>query len=517
MANPDKQYLKIAIVFVVCASFFAGCGRKLDNADIVSAIRSKMKDAKLNDCYVHVESRNGTVTLTGTVPSASAGQEIDALARTAGGKARFADKMAVVMPVSGSPASTDATIEDSLEKAFSSHGLQGIEVTSKAGVVTLNGDVADLGQEARAERLARETDGVQKVIDQLQMRSAESSLPVKARPARTVLSLKATPSLITPGKTAVLSWTSHNAKSLDLEPGIGGVGPEGSRTVNPQASTTYTLTAVGQAGRATATAQVNVWNAVPPPTISASVNPVRIQKGQSARLTWASQDAGSVDIEPGIGRVVPSGSTTLAPAQTTQYTLTATGQGGTETATALVTVAAGAESLTIPAGTDIPVTMIDSINSGVNRVGQTFAASVTSAVVVGERVVIPQGANARVGVEEARRAGHFKGKSLLKVDLVSVTVNGVVHNVQTSSYKKQGAARGKNSAETIAGAGGIGALIGGILGGGKGAAIGGAIGGGAGTAKQAATHGQQASIPSETRLDFALRSPVTVKLPASNR
>jgi hypothetical protein len=57
----------------------------------------------------------------------------------------------------------------------------------------------------------------------------------------------------------------------------------------------------------------------------------------------------------------------------------------------------------------------------------------------------------------------------------------------------------------------LGALIGAIAGGGKGAAIGTAVGAGSGTAVQAITHGEQVNIPPETKLEFTLRAPLTVK------
>jgi outer membrane lipoprotein SlyB len=85
--------------------------------------------------------------------------------------------------------------------------------------------------------------------------------------------------------------------------------------------------------------------------------------------------------------------------------------------------------------------------------------------------------------------------------------------VQTEPVEKQGASRGKNTAEKIAGGATIGGVIGGILGRGKGAAIGAAIGGAAGVADQGLTHAKQVKIPSETRLEVTLRSPLTVELP----
>lgn len=168
------------------------------------------------------------------------------------------------------------------------------------------------------------------------------------------------------------------------------------------------------------------------------------------------------------------------------------------------------ERITIPAGTRVTVRMIDSIDSARNRAGEEFAASVDNPVVVGSRVVIPQGADAKIRLVEARSAGHMTGSSELQLELISVAVNGTPYNVTSGYYEAHGASRGKRTAETVGGGAGLGALIGAIAGRGKGAAIGAAAGAGAGTAVEAATRGQQVRVASETRLDFTLKTPVTV-------
>ena len=73
------------------------------------------------------------------------------------------------------------------------------------------------------------------------------------------------------------------------------------------------------------------------PTIQASAAPATIAAGQSSTLTWSSTDADGVTID-NIGTVAPSGSRSMSPAQTTNYTIKATGHGGTATATVTVTV-----------------------------------------------------------------------------------------------------------------------------------------------------------------------------------
>ncbi len=75
----------------------------------------------------------------------------------------------------------------------------------------------------------------------------------------------------------------------------------------------------------------------PSPTASIAVTPNSIQAGQSASLTWQTSNATDVSID-GIGAVQPNGSQSVAPTDSTTYHLTAKGSGGTQEATARLTV-----------------------------------------------------------------------------------------------------------------------------------------------------------------------------------
>jgi hypothetical protein len=167
-------------------------------------------------------------------------------------------------------------------------------------------------------------------------------------------------------------------------------------------------------------------------------------------------------------------------------------------------------TVTIPDGTVVSIRTIDSIDSTENSVGQRFRASLDAPIVVGDSVVVPRGLNVYLKLVDASSAGKFKGRSELTVSLDSFTYQNRTYQVASSDVQQKGASRGKRSAEVIGGGAVLGAIIGGIAGGGKGAAIGAAAGGGAGTAVQALTHGEKVKIPSETKLDFTLRDPVTV-------
>src|SRR5579871_2019885 len=89
-------------------------------------------------------------------------------------------------------------------------------------------------------------------------------------PAMPTVTLNASPSNITQGQTATLTWSSLNATELTLTPGIGAVNKEGAQQVSPNGSTTYTIKATGTGGSAEASARITVT--VPPPVPAHSEN-----------------------------------------------------------------------------------------------------------------------------------------------------------------------------------------------------------------------------------------------------
>jgi len=101
-----------------------------------------------------------------------------------------------------------------------------------------------------------------------------STPPTQAAPqpaAQPTVTLNASPTSVKSGDTVTLSWTSTAATDLDIEPGIGKVAPQGSTPANPTESTTYTITATGPGGTATASARVTVEAA--PVEAAPSANP----------------------------------------------------------------------------------------------------------------------------------------------------------------------------------------------------------------------------------------------------
>jgi hypothetical protein len=168
--------------------------------------------------------------------------------------------------------------------------------------------------------------------------------------------------------------------------------------------------------------------------------------------------------------------------------------------------------ITIPSGTAVTVQMIDSVDTSRNHPGDEFAASLATPIVVGDKVVVPQGADARVRLVEASSSGKFRGSSQLSLELVSVTVHGTPYSVQSSYYTQQGSSRGKRTAEAVGGGAVLGGLIGAIAGGRKGAAIGAGVGAGTGAGVEGLSKTQVLRVPSETKIDFTLKAPLTVTL-----
>ncbi len=170
------------------------------------------------------------------------------------------------------------------------------------------------------------------------------------------------------------------------------------------------------------------------------------------------------------------------------------------------------EAITIPAGTEIMVRMVDTVDSSKNNVGDQFQASLEDPLVVGDTVIAPKGADVYGRLEEVKAAGHIAGKSDLKLALTGIRINGNIQPIFTGDYDVSGKSRGKQTAKRAGGGAAVGAVIGAIAGGGTGAAIGAGVGAGAGTAVQVVTHGQQVKVPSETLLTFRLEQPLTVTL-----
>jgi hypothetical protein len=154
-----------------------------------------------------------------------------------------------------------------------------------------------------------------------------------------VSAFSASPSTITAGQSATLSWITSNGTTASIS-GVPGARPaSGSVSVTPSATTTYTLTATGAGGTATATTTVTVNPVVNGPSIgSFTAKPSSINAGQSSTLSWTTTNATTVSIDGIAGTQPVNGSVVVSPAATATFNLTATGSGGTASATTTIVV-----------------------------------------------------------------------------------------------------------------------------------------------------------------------------------
>jgi hypothetical protein len=171
-------------------------------------------------------------------------------------------------------------------------------------------------------------------------------------------------------------------------------------------------------------------------------------------------------------------------------------------------------NITLPPDTTIPVRITETLDSATTQQGDLFTGTIATDVIADGVVVIRQGTPVSGRVVAAQEAAHYKGNSLLTIELTSINRHGEKLPITTDPYSVKGEGRGKNTAEKVGGGAAVGAILGGILGGGKGAAIGAAAGGGVGAGANTITRGQQVQIPSETLVRFNLTNTLSLKVPA---
>jgi hypothetical protein len=162
--------------------------------------------------------------------------------------------------------------------------------------------------------------------------------------------------------------------------------------------------------------------------------------------------------------------------------------------------------VTVPAGTQIVVRTIDPIDGNTSRNGARYRASIDDPVMLGSNAVIPRGATCTVEVVSLSQG---EGVALRLRD---INIGGKAYGTSTeyAEIEATGTSKKKKAVRRGVGLGALGAGIGAAAGGGQGAAIGAAVGGGVGAMSAAAAKGKQISVPTETRLLFALKAPLPI-------
>lgn len=177
----------------------------------------------------------------------------------------------------------------------------------------------------------------------------------------------------------------------------------------------------------------------------------------------------------------------------------------------------------LQSGTKIAVRLESPVGTRENHAGDIITGTVVEDVLSEtHRVVIPSGSRASLVISQCKRAGHIKGRALLRVRLYAVEdargaevpLNGYATNLETKKLDREGTAKGrrgwgKDSAvdlSAVAVGTGIGMQVGGPWGLPAGAA-GGLLVAGIWTV---ARRGPDLEIPRGTTFEFVLSRPVAL-------
>jgi hypothetical protein len=196
---------------------------------------------------------------------------------------------------------------------------------------------------------------------------------VVSTPAPTITSFSANPTtVVTPGSTT-LKWTSSYATSCTMTGGSFGtnssVNTNSSSVVNPSSSTNYTLNCTGPGGSSGGSTVFVTVTA--PTTAGISANYASITVGNSSALSWSSSNATSCTGSGFSTGGATSGTVSVTPSSTTNYSVTCSGSGGSQTANTIVSV-----GQPVPLGASCsPSTTNTSIYTVVNWVATAFGGT----------------------------------------------------------------------------------------------------------------------------------------------
>jgi hypothetical protein len=176
-----------------------------------------------------------------------------------------------------------------------------------------------------------------------------------------------------------------------------------------------------------------------------------------------------------------------------------------EGARAVPAQAAGSPPRTIfiPQGAPLQVRMNEELNPK-QGAGHTFTATMENGLDVGGRMIAPRGTIAHGVMTEAKKAGHGRGESAMRIALVGLEIQGRVVPIVTNQHWVNDLTTGVNMAAATVGAAALGGAIGGADSIGTGAAVGFGL--------SLASPGKQVTIPAGALIDFWLDQPVDLQI-----
>jgi hypothetical protein len=162
----------------------------------------------------------------------------------------------------------------------------------------------------------------------------------------------------------------------------------------------------------------------------------------------------------------------------------------------------------LPAGTNIPCRIDQSLDTEHDTPGTPFTGRTTIDIVHKGAVLVPRGAVCHGHLAQSKTSGKLKGRARMQLSLDSIQFGGHVYPVTAPSAMLASKSHKKHNLKWIGGGGAGGTAIGAIAGGGVGALVGGAIGAAGGTAGAALTGEKNVRVPAESQFIFTLSQPV---------
>ena len=159
--------------------------------------------------------------------------------------------------------------------------------------------------------------------------------------------------------------------------------------------------------------------------------------------------------------------------------------------------------LTVPAGTELVLSMLEDVNTEQHSVGHKFRAQLEGALVIDGVTVAPRGTVFMGVITQAQQARRASGQSELTMEFTDIIINDQLFPIATGDLNLQGEKEGANTVRRAA----RGAIIGGLINGSDGARDGAAIGAGV----SLLTKGDSINVTRGTILETRLSVPLTVR------
>ena len=162
----------------------------MSDASITTKVKSKLAaDTRTSAIKIEVDTVNGVVTLTGAVPSAAEKAAAGDIARATEDVKSVTNNLAVQPGVSNADraagaadnaadraagaaggiaaSASDAAIQTKIKSQLVIAGIIGTDIDVTNGAVVLKGEVDDAQEKAQAEAIAKKTEDVKRVTNQL--------------------------------------------------------------------------------------------------------------------------------------------------------------------------------------------------------------------------------------------------------------------------------------------------------------------------------------------------------------